>query len=92
MGMTGTLHTKPGSRSRFYSQSRTAKVILRDTIYSLLETGLTKQDIVAALKSLADEARNDAWQKVLDGRERARRRESAAAARAMARRRGEVNI
>jgi hypothetical protein len=86
------LRAKDSGRSRPHSPSRMARAILLDTVLSLLETGVDKQDIIAALYSLADEAKGDAWQKVLEGRERARRMQSAAASRAMARLRGELNI
>jgi hypothetical protein len=41
-------------------------------IYSLLENGLTKEDVVTALGRLEDEAAADEWRKVMEGRERAR--------------------
>jgi hypothetical protein len=87
-----TARAKDSSRSRLHSPSRAARGILRDMVLSLLETGCKKQEIVAALDSLADEAKGDAWQKVLNGRERATRMQSASPARATARRRGELNI
>jgi hypothetical protein len=41
-------------------------------VYSLLETGFTKQDVAAALGALAEEASGDEWQKALESRERGR--------------------
>ena len=71
----------PASRSRKARQippAGTATAILRDMVLSLLETGFEKQYITDALGKLADEARGDHWQTLLDGRERARLVTSAA--------------
>jgi hypothetical protein len=81
-----TARANDGERSRLHTPSRAAKAILRDTVLSLLETGCSKQDIVAVLDRLKDEAKGDDWQQLLDGRERARQLTSAAARRATAKR------
>jgi hypothetical protein len=81
-----TARAHDGGRSRLHAPSRVAKAILRDTVLSLLETGCSKQDIAAALDRLKDEAKGDAWQTVLDGRERTKQIMRDAARRATARR------
>ena len=50
----------------------TATQILRGMVLSLLESGFQKQDVVAALDRLTEEARGDGWKNALESRERAR--------------------
>jgi hypothetical protein len=50
----------------------TTTQILRGMVLSLLENGIQKQDVVAALDRLTAEARGDDWKKGLETRERAR--------------------
>jgi hypothetical protein len=52
--------------------SSTATQILRGMVYSRLESGFTKQDIAAAVDSLAGEAQGNGWEKVVESRERQR--------------------
>jgi hypothetical protein len=54
------------------NSTNTTAQILRGMVYSLLENGIQKQDVVAALDRLIEEARGDDWKKGLETRERAR--------------------
>jgi hypothetical protein len=54
------------------NRTTAATQILRGMIFSLLEHGFTRQDVVAALGSLTTEAEGPAWPKKLASRERAR--------------------
>jgi len=49
-----------------------ATAILRDMVYSLLENGVEKQQVLAALKTLTGEAASDDWKKGLETRQRMR--------------------
>jgi hypothetical protein len=49
-----------------------ATAILRDMVYSLLENGIKKQDVAAALNTLTGEAAGDEWKKGLETRQRMR--------------------
>jgi hypothetical protein len=54
------------------NRTNTTAQILRGMVYSLLENGIPKRDVVIALDRLTDEARGDDWKKGLETRERAR--------------------
>jgi hypothetical protein len=57
---------------RVKQNTRTAALILRDTVYSLLDSGFEQQQVVAALEILTGESRGTDWQETLTARTRAR--------------------
>jgi hypothetical protein len=59
-------------KPRVVTRTHTATQILRDMIYSLLDSGFQKQDVVAALSRLTGEAAGDEWKKGLETRKLAR--------------------
>jgi hypothetical protein len=54
------------------NDTRAAARILRDSIYSLLDSGFEQQQVAAALDILIREARGGDWQDALAARTRAR--------------------
>jgi hypothetical protein len=60
--------SKKEPKTRAVSQTHTATQILRDMVYSLLDSGFQKQAVVAALNTLTDEAAGDDWKKGLETR------------------------
>lgn len=62
--------SKTEPKPRVVSRTHTATQILRDMVYSLLDSGFQKQDVAAALHTLTGEAAGDEWKKGLETRKR----------------------